>query len=120
MSSDSPATSSSSSSGRSTPPTSAIDTQPASPKLSDSTSESSLEEQYALPASMRLKEVYSSIQHPSLPKEYPPLPKVEVLSGPLDAGTPDEWIKRDSRLIRLVSCSPSRTSVAQRSDSEVS
>lgn len=53
---------------------------------------------YALPPSMS---GYAVKTAPPLPSEFPPLPPVTALEGPLDKGTPDEWVKRDERMIRL-------------------
>lgn len=38
---------------------------------------------------------------PSFPDElgYPSMPPIKVLDAPLDAGTPDEWVKRDPRCV---------------------
>ena len=51
---------------------------------------------------MRSLEEYSGLKvAPSYLERYPSVPDRVVLDGPLDKGTPDEWIKRDQRLVRL-------------------
>ncbi|KAL7410259.1 hypothetical protein BDY24DRAFT_400640 [Mrakia frigida] len=106
--------SSSSSSSPSTPPStgpssplkSALTLTPLSIVAPGSESEEA-EEGYALPSSMRSLEEYGSMKvAPSYLDVYPSVPDRLVLDGPLDKGTPDEWIKRDQRLVRLTGKHP--------------
>jgi len=60
-----------------------------------------VEETYALPASLRPRDEWASLECPPLPDAFPALPRVKVLDGPLDKGTPDEWIAREPSMIRL-------------------
>lgn len=103
MSTSESSSSGSSTDGASTPP-STVPTSPDLHKLSlDEPAPLPLvvEETYALPASLRPRDEWVALQCPPLPAAFPPLPLVKVLDGPLDKGTPDDWIAREASLIRL-------------------
>lgn len=55
------------------------------------------------PTLARIEGVVQKYQTPALPSEYPQLPQIgTALKGDAkDIGTPDEWVVRDERLVRL-------------------
>lgn len=80
---------------------------PPSSVSSDATSGSKLSSNFPSPfyppTLARIEGVAQKYKAPALPAEYPPLPSTETpLKGDdKDVGTPDEWVVRDERLVRL-------------------
>lgn len=99
----SPSSSSSSSSCDSSPLSTAPTTAPSSPKLSASDLPGLPSPFY--PATLAAAEGIAPSQQPDqLPPAFPPLPSTSQRPKEADAvtkGTPDEWIPRDERLVRL-------------------
>ncbi|GAA5984122.1 hypothetical protein JCM10908_006059 [Rhodotorula pacifica] len=83
-------------------PSTAPTTAPPSPKLRDDGAE--LPSPFYPPSLARVEGLLASTAADTLPVEYPPLPSTSKLpseADPQTKGTPDQWIPRDERLVRL-------------------